>query len=352
MTWWKPLLGWAFLNRRARIDLYATVADLLDADFSVEAAFAVTMQTARDQGRNQEAWIIRHWRDALVRGDFAGEVARWIPASEAMIFMAYGEVDAGNLFAGAARVADLRQRQTSAVTGALALPTLLIASVLFMLWGAGGYFIPVFQEILPANRWPTLGALFRDVSLWLYAFPHVLIGGLIAAGLAVRLILLSWKGPGRSVLDRVAPFSIYRTIVGSAFLFVLLEYLRAGVDLNDATFERLKKAASPYTRHRIETIRTGMARGRGMGRAMTQSGQGFPDPALIPVVAALDDIPQWEIKLARFVDRWVRRSEATMRARAAVLNMILTLAVTVIIGALIQTLFSIMDAASKAPAGY
>ena len=349
MTWWKPLVCWAFLNRRPRIDLYATVADLLDADFSLEAALAVAVQTARDQSHNQEAWIIRHWRDALVRGSFAEEVSDWIPASEAMIFQAYGEVDAAHLFAGAARVADLRQRQTAAVFSALALPGLLIASVLFMLWGAGGYFIPVFQEILPAERWPVLGALFRDVSLWLHAFPHVLIGSLLGAGLVIRLILLSWKGPGRAVLDRIAPFSIYRTIVGSAFLFVLLEYLRAGVDLNDATFERLKKSASPYTRHRIATIQQGMARGRGMGRAMMRSGHGFPDPALNPVVAALDDIPDWEIKLARFIDRWVLRSEATMKARAAVLNMVLTLAVTVIVGGLIQTLFTIMDAASKAP---
>ncbi len=349
MTWWKPLLCWAFLSRRARIDLYATLADLLDADFSIEAALEVAIQTARDQGRNQEAWIIRHWRDALVRGAFAAEVACWIPASEAMIFMAYGEVDAAHLFAGAARVADLRQRQTAAVTAALALPALLIGSVLFMLWGAGGWFIPVFQEILPDDRWPPLGAVFRDVSLWLFAFPHVLIGSAILAALVLRQVLLRWKGPGRSFLDRIAPFSIYRTIVGSAFLFVLLEYLRAGVDLNDATFARLEKATSPYTRHRIETIRTIMASGRGMGRAMMLSGHGFPDPALIPVVAALDDIPRWEIKLARFVDRWVLRSEATMKARAALLNMILTLAVTVIIGAMIQTLFSIMDAASKAP---
>ena len=349
MTWWKPLVCWAFLNRRARIDFYATVADLLDADFSLEAALAVTIQTARDQGRGQEAWIIRTWRDALVRGSFAGEVSTWIPASEAMIFMAYGEVDAAHLFAGAARVADLRQRQTAAVLSALAMPALLIASVLLMLWGAGGWFIPVFQEILPDDRWPLTGALFRDVSLWLFAFPHVLLGGLAAAAFVIRRILLTWKGPGRSVLDRIAPFSIYRTIVGSAFLFVLLEYLRAGVDLNDATFERLRKAASPYTRHRIAAIQRGMARGRGMGRAMTETGHGFPDPALIPVGAALDDIPAWEIKLARFIDRWVLRSEAAMKARAAVLNMILILAVTVIVGGLIQTLFTLMGAASRPP---
>ena len=87
-----------------------------------------------------------------------------------------------------------------------------------------------------------------------------------------------------------------------------------------------------------------------MGRAMMRSGHGFPDPALSPVVAALDDVPEWEIKLARFVDRWVLRSEATMRARSAILNMILTVAVTVVIAGMIQTLFGIMDAASKASA--
>ena len=348
---WRPLAGLVFLGRRVRIDLYATIGDLLDASFAIEEALAVCMQTARDQGKNQEAWVLSHWHRALVRGSFAEEIARWVPASEAMIFAAYGQVDANALFAGASRVADLRDRQTSAVRQALAMPALIFSAVLVMLWGAGGHFIPLFQEMLPADAWSPLSALFRDVSLWLYDFPHVLAAALVAAGIVLHQVLVRWTGPGRAALDRVAPFSIYRTVVGSAFLFVLLEYLRAGVDLNDRTFNELKRSASPYTRHRIASIQQRMSRGDRLGQAMMGCGHGFPDPALSPVVAALDGIPDWETKLGRFVDRWVRRSEATMRARSAALNGILVLAATVIIFGMLQALFEMMDVAGSAAGG-
>ena len=110
------------------------------------------------------------------------------------------------------------------------------------------------------------------------------------------------------------------TITGSAFLFVVMEFLAAGIDVNDRAFEALKRSASPYVRHRIGSIQGFMARGAGLGRSMVLAGQGFPDPSLVPVVAALDGAPGWERKLARFVERWVGRSEELLRARAAALN--------------------------------
>lgn len=347
MSIFTHIAGALFLNRKARIDLYATIADLLDAQFALEEALAITARTSRDQGQNQQAWIVGRWQRALTRGRFAEEVGAFVPASEAMIFAAYGRVKAEALFAGAARVADLRDRQSAAVTQALAMPVLLFGTLVGMLWAAGGHFIPLFLPILPAHEWPLMGALFRDASLWLWDSWPLLLAALAVAGLALRFTLLTWTGSGRAVLDRIAPFSIYRTIVGTAFLFVLLEYLRAGLDLNDRTFNELKRSASPYTRHRIATIQRRMASGSSLGAAMMSSGHGFPDPALSPVVAALDGIPDWEIKLSRFVDRWVRRSEALMKARAMVLNIILSLTAALITGGLVQSFFAIMNAAAR-----
>ena len=145
--------------------------------------------------------------------------------------------------------------------------------------------------------------------------------------------MVHWTGPGRTVLDRIAPFSLYRTITGSAFLFVALEFLGAGLDLNDRAFEDLKRHASPYARHRIGAIQRGMARGAGLGRAMALAGHGFPDPTLVPVAAALDGAPGWEDKLARFVERWVGRSEDLLKSRAAALNGALLIVVTLAMAA-------------------
>ena len=210
--------------------------------------------------------MVGDWQRALRNGQFADEIALWVPSSEAMILGAYGRVDARHLFDGAARVADLQDRQMTAVRAALAMPALLFATLAVMLWGAGGYFMPVLGDLVPADEWPVVATLFRDASLALYRYPLVFCLALATLAGSVVVIMLTWTGPLRPLLDSVAPFSLYRTVVGSAFLFVLLEYLKAGVDLNSRTFDDLKRQASPYTRHRITAIQDRMTRGPWPGR--------------------------------------------------------------------------------------
>ena len=180
--------------------------------------------------------------------------------------------------------------------------------------------MPVLESVVPPERWGPAAGLFRTASAWLHAEPLTFCAVCATVAAATGMAMVHWTGPGRAALDRIAPFSLYRTITGSAFLFVALEFLAAGLDLNDRAFEDLKRPASPYARHRIGAIQRGMARGAGLGRAMALAGHGFPDPALVPVAAALDGAPGWEDKLSRFVERWVGRSEDLLKSRAAALN--------------------------------
>ena len=333
------------MGRKARVDCFQTVADLLDAGFELERALDVTARALG--GGGARARLIASWRRALPASRFAEAMAASVPAAEAMIFEAYGRVDAGRLFAAASRVADLRERQMAAVRKALAMPLMLAVALVLMLWAAGGWFVPVLETVVPPERWGPAAALFRAVSLGLHDHPAALAAIFAAVAVPVGVAMVYWTGPGRTALDRIAPFSLYRTVTGSAFLFVVLEFLGAGLDLNDRAFEDLKRRAAPYARHRIGAIQRHMVRGAGLGRAMTLTGHGFPDPALVPVIAALDGVPGWEAKLSRFVARWVSRSEDLLRTRAAGLNAALLIVVTVAVAAGIDAMFSILQQAGR-----
>ena len=334
------------LGRKARADCFRMIADLLDAGFSLERALEIAAQAAADQGQRARARLLGSWRRALLEDRFADAVAGCLPASEAMIFHAYGRVDAGVLFAAAARVGDMRERQLNAVWKALAMPLVLAVGLVLLLWAAGGYFIPVIETVSPPEQWGQGARLFRSASTWLFANPLVFGGTLAGLTAATAAAMVAWTGPGRVVLDRIAPFSLYRTLTGSAFLFVVMEFLAAGIDVNDRAFEALKRSASPYARHRIASIQGFMARGAGLGRSMVLAGHGFPDPSLVAVVAALDGVPGWELKLARFVERWVGRSEALLRTRAAALNGALLIVAAGVMGSGIDAMFSILEQAA------
>jgi len=198
--------------------------------------------------------------------------------------------------------------------------------------------VPVLETVSPPERWGTGARLFRTASVWLHANTLSFTAALAAVAAATAAAMLAWTGPGRAALDRVAPFSLYRLIAGASFLFVVLELLAAGVDLNDRAFEALRRSASPYLRHRIGAIQRFMARGAGFGWSMVLAGHGFPDPSLVPVVAALDGAPGWEKKLAR--------SEDLLKTRAAALNGALLIAVTAVMATGIDALFSILERAA------
>ena len=155
------------------------------------------------------------------------------PPVEAMIFQAFWGIEAAILFAAAARVADLRDRQISAVRKALAMPLTLTGGLAVMLWAAGGHFVPVLESVVPPERWGTAASLFRAASAWLHGEPLVFLAICATIMAATGAAMVHWTGPGRTALDRIAPFSLYRTITGLAFLFVALEFLAAGLDLND-----------------------------------------------------------------------------------------------------------------------
>ena len=322
------------------------IADLLESGFSLERALGIAAQVAKDQGQRARAQLLLSWRRALLEDHFAETAADALPASEAMIFHAYGRVDAGVLFAAAARVAEMRDRQITAIWKALAMPLVLAVGLVLLLWAAGGYFVPVIETVSPPEEWSAGARLFRSVSTWLHGNTLLFGGMLVTLAALMATAMVAWAGPGRTQLDRIAPFSLYRTLTGSAFLFVVMEFLAAGIDVNDRAFEALKRSASPYVRHRIASIQGFMARGAGLGRSMVLAGHGFPDPSLVPVVAALDGAQGWEKKLARFVERWVGRSEELLRARAAALNGALLMVVAGVMGSGIDAMFSILELAA------
>ena len=343
----RGLVASLVLPSRVRIDVFHMIADLLESGLAVENALSIAIETAASQGQTLRAAVLGQWRSALLSGRFPETAARWVPPAEAMIFGAYGRVEAGVLFAGAARVAEMRSKQKGAMWKALALPILLVVGLIVLLWGAGGHFIPVLEGVSAPSTWGMGAQVFRLVSVWLHG--NFLLFLAICAGLffGVYALIVYWTGPGRQVADRVAPFSLYRTLTGSAFLFVVLEFVTAGVDVNDRTFSAMKHGASPYARHRIGAIQQHMASGVGLGQSMRRAGHGFPDPALVPVVAALDGTAGWERKLGGFVERWVGRSEEVLRSRAAVMNGTLLVIVTFVMAGGIDAMFGILQQAGQ-----
>lgn len=328
----------------ARVNIWNLMADLLGNSFGLREALELALAANR---RNPLLrWMLRRWQFAHAGGmeAFVAELARWAPASEALIFFGTGRVAPEDLFRAAARVAEMRARQIRAIWAALGIPSLIFAFVLWMVWYIGGYVMPVMREATDPSTWPPYAHATDRAATVFYEYDWAFGVGMLAAAAAVWTAVLRWTGRGRRTLDLVAPFSLYRILSGSAFFFVVLEFLRLRVDLTERTWERLSMGASPYVRSRIRAIQVQMVRGgMGFGRALEAAGSGFPDETLVTVAAALDGRPDWEEQLRGFTDRWIERSGAVMAAAALVLNAVLMVVSTAVVIVMLQMVFEVFS---------
>ena len=327
-----------------RVNIWNLMADLMGNGFGLREALELTIRANRRNAPLRHA--LRRWQLAHAggMGTFVAELSRWVPASEALIFYGAGRVRPEDLFRAAARVAEMRSRQIRAIRAALALPTVIFATVLFMVWYIGGYMMPVMRESTDPATWPAYVHATDLAATLFYEYDFAFGLALLAAIGVVWAVMLRWTGPGRLWLDLVAPFSLYRIVSGSAFFLVVLEFLRLRVDLTEQTWERLSLGASPYVRSRIRAIQVQMVRGgMGFGRALEAAGTGFPDETLVTVAAALDGRPGWEEQLRGFTDRWIERSGAVMAAAALVLNGVLMVVSTVVALVMISMVFEVFS---------
>ena len=334
------------LGRRPRAQTYRLMADLLDTGIEVERALEGCYATWRSEGQKMRADILHEWLRGARRGRLGPTIAEWVPASEGMVFAAAEHVPPQTLFEAAAGVAELGGKQTAAVLKATAMPLFLFVGIFLMMFAAGGWFVPVLEQIVDPRQWDLGASLFRYVALWTYENAVLFTFALGLSGAGLWVLTVYWTGPGREKADKFPPFSFYRTVTGSAFLNVILALYRAQVDVDDRVFEQLKKAASPYARHRIEAIQMLHTRGhKALGVSMMSTGHGFPEPSLIPVIHLLEGQPDWEITLGKFVDTWILRLDELLKNRATLVNVALYLVVGVLTACGVQAMFAIITAA-------
>ncbi len=318
------LVGLRAGSTRRRVVVWNTMRRTLESGFSMREAIETAIAAApKDKAR---LFMLRRWQFAYADGNraFAEEVSRWVPASEAMILGALAEGNAPGVVGAAARVAEVTRTMTRALWGALALPGAVVLMALAGLWWAGGELLPKFLAMSEPEKWSNGAQLGYWLATTVRAYEFMIGAGFLGLVIGGWLAVLRWTGAGRRFLDDYVPFSLYRVVSGAAFMMMVVELMKLGVELNDATWERLCERASPYVRSRMEAIQERMVRGgMGIGRALQAAGTGFPDYELVAVGAAFDGRAGWHEEMSAFLERWVRDSEEMVKFATAGLSILL-----------------------------
>lgn len=349
-----PVTGPALLWRRlffgpaTRAEVWQLVADVVEAGVSLDETVETLVDGYLRAGRRGRALVLAEMRAGLLDGNAATRLASYVSPPERLILDGLGSQEAGVIFGSAARLLRNRLALRKALTEAIAMPILLTFGLLALVLFFGLELLPALAEIVDFSSLPPMQDVTVTVTLALSDNPQALafwIAGVVAV---TATLMRLWTGPGRTLADKVPPFSLMRLQAGTGFLFAVIEYGRNGTAVTPALLVRMAEATGRYEASRIRALIPPLERTGNLGAAALAAGQGFPDDHLAVVLRILWNREEGIARAGRFLERRLERIESGVKARMAVLNAVLLTLVTVVLVLLMSVMMPVFEQLNQA----
>ncbi len=317
-----------FFGPEVRRKFYSDLASILRSDASMSP---VQIRTAIDEFRKLPSApkaALREISAGMNRGlDFSKAIRNLAPETEVMILSAAEATgDPGvlvRLLKTLAKNMEEVRKIRRAFVSAVRYPA-------FLLVNTGGLIVLLSDSVIPRliNGFAPGGSrgqvLFGTALLSLDVFRLIArfwpLGMMLVFGF-LALVFFSFRTdfPGRRILDRIPPWSIYRMLAGTEFLTGLSAMLAAGIPVMRA-FDQIRRHAPPYLRARIDPVMRIYKRTGKLGEAMERAGSGFPSREVIVRLSIREKYGDLAGALAEFADDWKEEGLPAVEQQAQVLH--------------------------------
>ena len=341
--------SWAKLQfvESVRLRLYRKVAKMLANGLPMLKILEELRNRAAKNGQTPHeplAIVLDDCRRLVQNGSTFGEaLGYWVPDSERMIITA-GE-QAGQLEATLLSVVDVvmaGKKIKSVIIAGLAYPTVILMMITGYIYIFGTRVIPEFAKVVNPSTWrgaaKSLHVMSQLVQHWMVPFVLTLV-------LLFTLVLWSmprWCGSLRVRIDRLAPYSIYRLVVGSGFLMAFSALQHAGVTV-EKSLMRLSDMAQPWLRERLDGALLGVKSGMNCGEAFRNAGYQFPSKEMIDDLCVYAEYKGFSQALKTLADEWMEDGVETVTAQMKVLNGIAIVLLAIVISWLVAGFFGIQQ---------
>ncbi|SDG73247.1 Type II secretory pathway, component PulF [Pseudomonas benzenivorans] len=309
---------------KERLQFYESMATLLENGVQLNDAVREVHGIYSDGGKQKQHPIALASREAFMgvsngKG-LADAMTNWLPSQERALIDA-GE-ESGDLIGSlndCVRLIEARGKILSSVIGATFYPALLWALLAYLLGVISYKMVPNMARMSDPRSWTGTAALLYEIANFVTGQ-----GIYFLVGFILLLILIFWSmpyytGPGRVALDRMPPWSIYRTLQGTTFLLNVAVMLRAGIKPYDS-LQMLSRTANPWLKQRVEATRYGVGLGQNFGQALKNAGHEFPDKQAIQFLCVLASRKGFAEAAMRFSSRWLENSLKQVAVAASLIR--------------------------------
>lgn len=313
---------------KTRLSLYERIEAFMVAGVDV----VTTLRTIRNRYRGRrstrgKAKVLDSWIRAMERGGtFSDAIKAWVPSSEHMLISS-GERGEG-IISGLqeARVlSEATARSKAAIYGGTIFPGVLFAMIIGMLIMFQVQMVPIFEGLLPVERWPGSAQTLNSLSAFMKNQLYLVIGGFLATSAIIGYSMPRWRGDIRTkVFDKLPPWSIYRSYQASSFLISLSSLMKAGVANYDA-LRLMHRNASPWMQQHLEKMMTSMRHGgENQGKALNT---GLLDQEVAGDIEDYSQLGSFQDAIYRIGQRSLEEGVKSIQIKMDVLKNVLLFAV-------------------------
>ena len=293
-------------------------------------------------------WVRRMGRDME---DLASATRGWVPEEERMLFA--GADDLAATLELTVEVMDARKRIRKVVLSKSIGPVIMVSVAAIMAIMFSTKVIPQVKSSLPPGfSLSGLAGMVDSVS-------QAVANGwfLMLVGLAAVAALVSWSVPNLTggvrdkVLNRLPPWSVYKSITGVIWMISTAALLKKGADMK-AVLQSQMKMSRPWLKKELQTLYAGTLRGQTIDQVMTSSGRNFPDEEIVDDIAIYSKTSSFSDALIMLAREWIEEVEESVRQKMSAVNFGAMLMMAVVVLFFGMGLFAIIQQVTQAAKGF
>jgi type II secretory pathway component PulF len=304
---------------KRRIRFYGHLMMMLENRIMLIDALREMHSVASDEGRrpdNGYAIILDSCYHAVSQGNTLAEgLAPWISVNEAAVIAAGEQAgDMRSAFRDAIAMIEAGAKIRGAIIGASIYPVVLLVMLCVLLHIVASDLVPKLSAVSKPENWTGSAYFLYLIGTFVNKYGLYAAVGTVLLLVAIGCSLPMLGGKPRVLLDRLPPWSIYRTIHGSIFMLNVSLLIRSGMMLQSALELLLDRAGSRWLRERIEATLDNIAVGAGFGDALHDTGYEFPDREAIGYLRLLSRLQGFDQSMAKFARHWLDETIAKVQA--------------------------------------
>ncbi len=320
----------------------------------VEQCFAVLEERAR-QDRAPYAFVFKGMRQRLSAGFSIGRaLAPWASPEEVMLIESGslgGTASLAQAFARAARLMEKRRLLQGCIAKELSYPVALMLAVCAFLGVISLVLVPKLAALGDPASWKGAAAALYGTASFIASWKGLGLGLVMVLGAGISLWSLPrWTGRLRSLADHVPPWSVYRLLAGTSWLYATAMLLsQREVRLSEATAFILEQdSATPYLASHLGPVAEADSRGCTLGEALCQARDRWPDRQLASDLAIYSALPDFRSMLANLAEDMLQEGMEKIQATARTAGSLAMLMVTAALCLVVAGLFGIQEEITSA----